>query len=244
MSEAVHVGIECDVEERAGRRLVRVHEGYVDAVLDAGGVPVLLPPVLDASTRGAFLSRVEALLLSGGKDIPAAEYGERERRTPRTTDVDPRRYEASRALFLEASERSLPVLGICLGAQLVNVARGGSLVQDIPDEVPGALAHRTDDAGRDAEHEVEIAPGSLLARAVGTARTRVSSAHHQSIARPGRGLRVVARAPDGVVEAVEGEEGDRFLLAVQWHPERMGREAEGRRVVAALVEAARARRGG
>jgi putative glutamine amidotransferase len=234
----VRIGIECNVTlSKAGRRLASVHESYIDAVVAAGGVPFLIPSIDDDDARRAQLETVDGLLLTGGDDIPASEYGEAELTCERTSHVDPRRYRAGLALTREATERAVPVLGICYGHQLLNVAFGGTLVQDIPIQVKSSVDHRSDVPGTDVAHEVALEPDSRLGRAIGR-RASVCSAHHQSVGRVASGLKVVARADDGVVEALESEDG-RFIVGVQWHPERMGPGKAGFDVVRLLVDAAR-----
>jgi putative glutamine amidotransferase len=130
------------------------------------------------------------------------------------------------ALVLAARELGKPLLAICRGPQLLNVAFGGTLIQDIPDEVPGALGHNAESERDSRVHPISIEPGSRAAAAVGATSVSVNSLHHQSVKRPGEGLRVTARAPDGVIEAVEWDGDDWWALAVQWHPEEMDGSAE------------------
>jgi len=204
---------------------------YVGAVREAGGIPVVLPDAggNEASIEG-YLESLDGLLLPGGADIPPSEYGEDPHPTVRELDED--RYRFERALsraWLERTDK--PLLGICLGNQWLNVAGGGSLVQDIPSEY--GVDHREG-------HSISIEPDSRLAGILGATELEVNSNHHQAVKKVGEGLRVVARCPDGVVEATEVAGGDRFVVGVQWHPERMIAEDERQAgLLEAFVEAAR-----
>ncbi|SRR5581483_1938 len=206
---------------------------YARAVQRAGGVALLLPPDPGAEDDpGSLCERMDALLLSGGADVDPSMYGAE--RHPATQETWPERDRFEITLARAALAREMPVLGICRGMQLLNVALGGTLVQHLPDVI-GSQAHRYR-AGEFGEHEVRLEPGSLAARAVGAERTLVRSHHHQGAGRLGAGLVASGwSVDDDVVEAIELP-GERFALGVLWHPE----EDERSRVVAALVEAARA----
>lgn len=187
---------------------------YVNAVLEAGGTPVILPPILSDEARSHYLQRLDALVLIGGLDIPPAIYGQTPR--PETELLASQRVEAESRLIKAWMETEKPILGICLGAQFTNVMGGGSLIQHIPAQVPNALNHR---GGQNA-HEVAIVEGSRLRGILKTEKVTVNSYHHQAVDRVSPALKVVARAPDGVVEALEIPSA-RFGLFLQWHPERM-----------------------
>jgi putative glutamine amidotransferase len=180
---------------------------YLRAIEAAGGMPVVLPPLGDAA---ALLQRLDGICLSGGPDLDPAAYGASERHAelgPTEPDLDAFELALARA----ADESGIPLLGICRGAQALNVARGGSLHQHIP-------AHRQTEPATATTHSVHVDAGTRLAALVGTRPLRVNSFHHQAVDELGRGLRIVARAADGTVEAVEGS-GARFVLGVQWHAE-------------------------
>jgi putative glutamine amidotransferase len=190
-----------------------VNRVYVDAVVAAGGVPIVLP-VLDASLVPTLLESIDGLILSGGGDISPRFYGQEP--APELDVVDEGRDVFELALVHEALERHLPVLGVCRGHQLVNVALGGTLIQHV-----GSLsdvAHQEKERPSDVMHEVHITAGSLLAAVVGTETLGVNTLHHQAVSESGAGLQVVARSTDGLVEGVEGV-GDLRVLGVQWHPE-------------------------
>lgn len=228
------IGIEVDLEATPrGRRYAKCYETYFDAVSAAGGVPVLIPPAPDPGLARA-LEVLDGLVVPGGDDIAAEEWGEAQRPCPRFVAVDARRLAYGKTLVRLALERGLPLLGVCYGAQLLNLAVGGTMVQDIADERPGAMDHR------EGAHEITVTPGSLLARLLGAGAVVVNTRHHQANREPGRGLVASALAPDGVVEAIEADDPARFVLGVQWHPEDQG--PAGAPLFEGLVEAARARR--
>ncbi len=201
---------------------------YAVAVETAGGVPLLLPPVSLPAAARTVVSRIDALVVSGGADVDPGAYGAQPH--PRTAGWQPDRDQWELALLTAADEMGLPVLGICRGMQLMAVHAGGTLDQHTPDLV----GHETHSPGGDTYGtvEVETEPGSRLARLVGP-RVEVSCHHHQSVASH-PGFRAVARASDGTVEAMEAA-GERYRLAVQWHPET--RVEIG--LMAGLIDAAR-----
>ncbi len=193
------------------------------AALEACGVEVVpLAPgtaVGEAAARDPSGAGLTGLLFSGGVDITPSLYGEA--RVHATTNIDGARDALELPLACAALRQGMPVLGICRGIQVLNVAAGGTLWQDIPSECPGDTVHMEPAAGRDRTrrlHAVRVAPGTRLARIVGEAALPVNSIHHQAVRAPGAGLAVVATAPDGVIEALEAD-GPTFVVAVQWHPE-------------------------
>lgn len=205
---------------------------YVEQVTRAGAVPMLLPPLSGprlTRAAAAAVAPLHALLLAGGPDIDPRQYAARPQ--PATADVRPERDAWESALLDAALDRDIPVLGICRGAQLLNVAQGGTLHQHVPDVV-GHDGHRPAPAeyGR---VEIALEPGALPGRLLGP-RISVPCYHHQAIGRLGRGLEVTARALDGTIEAVQLA-GRRFVVAVQWHPE----QDADTRLFDALVAAAR-----
>jgi putative glutamine amidotransferase len=191
---------------------------YVESVRLAGGDPWEVNHAADPAA--AVVSSCAGLLLTGGADVEPARYGEA--RHPTVTDVDPARDEYEIALVTAALAAGLPVLAICRGLQVMNVAAGGSLLQDIPAQVGAAVSHQVP-APKDAiAHDVSIAPGSRLAGLMGGAvvagRLPVNSRHHQAVHRVAEGFVVTSLAPDGVIEALELPRA-RFCVGVQWHPE-------------------------
>jgi len=199
---------------------------YLRAIEAAGGIPVVLPPLGDAE---AFLERLDGVVLSGGPDLDPDAYGAPERHLelgPTEPDLDAFELALARAV----DERGVPILGICRGVQALNVARGGTLHQHVP-------AHRQTEPATATTHTVHVEDGSLLAALVGARPLRVNSFHHQAVDRLGSGLRAVARAADGTIEAVEAP-GPRFVLGVQWHAEGLVGQPRHRVLFEALVEAA------
>ena len=195
---------------------------YPQAVQRSGGAPVLLPRCDDQEVIDAAVARIDALLLTGGGDVVSLRYGAEPH--PTSGGQDPVRDAAEIFAVHAALARGLPILGICRGIQLLNVALGGTLVQDIPQQVPGACQHSSQVVEAALIHTVDIEPDSLLARVLGTTSTGVNSTHHQAVDRLAPGLRITARARDGVVEAVESADASRPILAVQWHPETISQD--------------------
>jgi putative glutamine amidotransferase len=191
---------------------------YIDAVTAAGGLPVIIPPVIDSALTRAFAERVDGILLPGSStDVDPAIYGAE--RHPKLGHIYVERDAIDLELFKYADTHSVPAMGICFGVQSLNVSRGGSLVQDIPALLPAAVPHSLkDEEGGPARHTVRFEDGTLLAELAGARTADVNSYHHQAIDRLGAGLRASAIASDGVIEAVEDAAG-RFIIGVQWHPE-------------------------
>lgn len=206
-------------------------QGYLDALAAGGAVPLVLAPQEGAAAVDGMLDRLDGLVLAGGADVDPRRYGARPHPATGAPREDRDAFEI--ALVHGALERGMPLLGICRGAQILNVALGGTLHQHLPDIV-GSARYQPGPAVFGSE-TVEVEAGSRLAGAVG-ARLTVPVYHHQAIDRLGEGLTVCARSRDGVVEAVELP-GGAFVLAVQWHPEE---DASDRRLFAAFTEAARA----
>lgn len=218
------IGINTDYAHRPQGKRLALDLHYVRAVEEAGGAPILLP-WQSGATLDETLSRLDGALLVGGDDMDPAAYGAALHAA--TKPIDPERQAFDLLLTRRLMERRIPTLGICFGCQLLNVALGGTLMQDVPAHSGGAW------------HPVSVEPGSLLARALGIGgeeSLEANSYHHQAVDRPGHGLRVTARTPDGVAEAVE-DPGHPFLLGVQWHPERCRERPAHARLFHALVRA-------
>lgn len=230
----------------AGRRLGRgeakpwpnqhalaVPTPYLEALRRAGAeAVVLLPRRMDAGAVQRLLSRFDGLVLIGGTDVDPALYGAEEH--PECYGIDPVRDAFEVALVRTAVDRDLPTLAICRGIQMVNVARGGTLDQHITGR-EGLIAHGVPGGGHGVSHPVDLEPGSQVAKAMGVDRPTCFSHHHQAIDRLGEGLQPVGRSEDGVVEAVELEDG--WLLGVQWHPEETAEQDQAQQgLFDALVE--------
>jgi putative glutamine amidotransferase len=213
-------------------------EVYSRAILEFGGVPVLLPATLVAGDWRGLVDRLDGIVFSGGGDIAAARFaGEAH---PSIADVDAPRDQLEFDLLREALKRGKPFLGICRGCQMVNVGFGGTLYTHLADQFAGALEHdQPSDRRTHLVHEVQLDAGSRLLEISGESRYAVNSHHHQGLRTLGDGLRVAARAPDGLVEAVEVE-GHPFGVAVQWHPEWLTDSAPASRLFTRFVDAARA----
>lgn len=209
------------------QRATLLPQNYVDQVAAAGGVPVLLPPVPGIE---AAVSRLDGLVISGGPDVEPARYGQEP--GPRTTVIRPGRDEAELALFLAARQNGTPVLGICRGMQLMNVALGGALIQHLPDAV-GHEGH-SPTPGAMGSHTVTVSPASCLAAIVGAGPAVVPTHHHQGVDRLGTDLVATAHAEDGTIEAFELKSAEHpFALGVQWHPEASNEQKLFRALVAA-----------
>jgi putative glutamine amidotransferase len=206
---------------------------YLRAVELAGGLPVVLPP-LELDRVAPLLDRLSGVLLSGGPDLDPAAYGRAAH--PELGPTEPQLDAFEVALAREADARGLPILGICRGAQALNIARGGTLHQHLPEITDGSVEHRQRERGDQVTHEVRVAPISGLAAVLGSRRIAVNSFHHQSVDELGDGLHAVAWADDGVIEGIEGR-GGAFLLGVQWHAETLVDDAAQLALFQRLVSA-------
>ena len=225
-----------DVDAARGR--YEQPRAYADAIRDAGGLPVPVP-CGDPALAGAYLAFCDGLLVAGGDfDIPPERYGEARR--PGCGPSRPERTTFEEAMVRGALAAGIPVLGVCGGMQLLAVLRGGTLHQHLPDDL--GVSHEQPPPKDAPSHAVEIVPGTLLARLVGPESLEVNSTHHQAVCRPGSGVTVSGRAPDGVVEAIELD-GPAFALGVQWHPEVLAsRHPRQASLLQGLVRAAGERR--
>ena len=209
------------VAERPLGRFVRADLDYVDGVAGAGGVPVVLPPAGDERAASAVIQSLDGLLLSGGSDLDPGYYGEEP--MPELGITLPERDTFETALVGQALRRGIPVFGICRGMQVLNVALGGTLYQDLPSQWEGdVLKHRQDTPKWQPAHEVRVTDGSYLAEVMDREVVKVNSYHHQGIKDLAEGLLATGYSSDGVIEAVEAEDvSERWLLGVQWHAEAM-----------------------
>lgn len=201
----------------------RVNRAYTDALLRAGLIPLVVPPLAPEQAE-SLLARVDGLVLTGGDDVDARLYGQAPH--PKTEPADPERDRSEIALVHAARRAGLPTLAICRGLQVLNVALGGTLLQDIASLRPRALVHARSDARAARVHDVSLPPGTRLAGLCGAARIAVNSLHHQALDRIADGLRLSAQADDGIVEAAEWADDGWWMIGVQWHPEELDQTAE------------------
>jgi putative glutamine amidotransferase len=217
--------------------IILVTRAYVSAILEAGGVPVLIPSLLSHGDWTSLFTRLDGILFSGGGDISVDRFGG----TPhaRIDGMDAARDVLELGLLRAAVSGEKPFLGICRGCQLVNVALGGTLFTHIPDQLPGALDHdHPGDQRKILVHAVKVEEGTKVSEVLGETVVKVNSHHHQGLKDIGSGLRVAGRSPDGLVEAVELP-GHPFGLAVQWHPEWLTDQSHARNLFLRFVDAAR-----
>ncbi len=233
------IGIGSDIYHTPGRRdRVFAYSTYCEAVRRAGAIPLLIPPQPENAEE--VLERIDGLLLAGGFDCDPGLYGEERHPTVETMDL--RRQENDLALAEAARRVGVPALGICLGLQVMNVAAGGTLIQDIDSQHDTEIRHASEPENR-ARHDVIVEQGTHLAGVVPAAELNVNSSHHQAVKTVGEGLRVTAHAPDGIVEGIEDPRHP-FYLGVQWHPEdTAGHDPAQQALFAQLVAAAEAERG-
>ena len=208
-----------------GAHRLRLNSAYIRALESAGLVPLVVPPLTDVDAAREIITRVDGILLTGGEDVEPSLYGQD--RLEQCGASNAGRDATEIALVRAARELKRPLLAICRGPQLLNVALGGTLYQDIPSQVRGALAHNVRDERPSRIHPVEVEPGSRIADAVQATSLSVNSLHHQSVRDIAPPLRVTAVAPDGVVEGVESVDDDWWVIGVQWHPEEMTDSPEG-----------------
>lgn len=214
---------------------ITVNQDYLNAIIRAGAAPVLLPMTDDESVQAALVARLDGLLLSGGADVAPALYGEETLSC--CGEVLEIRDTFEIGIFQKALKAGLPVLGICRGLQVMNVALGGTLYQDIATQLPGAIKHPCYDTPRDKVHEVTVTEHSRLHRITGLARIGVNSRHHQGVKKLADSLKATAYSEDGLIEAFECP-AEKYVMAVQWHPESLSdRYPEAQAIFNAFAEA-------
>ena len=218
---------------------VRINRAYTDALVQAGLIPIVIPPV-PPSMAGSILDAVKGLVLTGGEDIDPSLFGAQ--RHPATGDANDARDRCELALASEAAKRRIPTLAICRGVQVLNVALGGTLIQDLPTEAASTVDHDAESRRNVRVHSVDVSSGSRLAGIVGDRSISTNSFHHQAVDRLGTGLCTVATSQDGVVEAVECTDRAWWAVGVQWHPEELTATPEewDRRLFEAFANAVRA----
>jgi putative glutamine amidotransferase len=223
MKPVIGISVDCihDPKDARTRGKLTLNWNYAQAIVDAGGVPVIIPPTADMSVLAKI---IHGWLIPGGDDIDAAQFGEKNH--PKVSLQDPARYEGEKRLF-DAADPAMPVLGICYGCQFLNVVRGGSLIQHLPDQV----GHETHTGGTLQTYPLE---DSQLKAITGVEAMTGKSYHHQAVGRLGEGLTVTACHEDGTVEAVEATDRP-WMIGVQWHPERTLEDPPTRKIFEAFV---------
>jgi len=230
------IGIGSDIRSPEGKReSAFTYLTYTEAVRRAGGIPVLVPP--QPENAKDLIDELDGVLLAGGDDCDPAVYGQE--RHPTVEPMDPRRQSADLELAKAARNRNVPTLGICLGLQVMNIAAGGTLIQDIESQHDTEIEHASIPEDR-ARHDVIIEEGTHLASVLPACELNVNSSHHQAIRDVGQGLRITAHAPDGIIEGLEDPQHP-FYLGVQWPPEDMKGENSASALFGAFIEAARRR---
>ena len=229
------IGIGSDVQHLEGQRdRAFAFLTYVESLRRAGAIPVIIPP--QPENAAGIMEELDGILLAGGDDCDPALYSDE--RHPSCTDLmDARRQENDLALAKFARQHRIPTLGICLGLQMMNVASGGTLIQDIDSQFETEIRHASQPEDR-ARHDIIIEQGTKLSTLLPAVECNVNSSHHQAIGRVAEGLRVTAHAPDGLVEGLEDPKHP-FYIGVQWHPEDMNGEHSATALFEAFVKAAR-----
>lgn len=225
------IGISCRLEKREQGDWFYLQREYAEAVYAAGGLPVLIPLLADPEYTRGLVERLDGVVLSGSSsDVDPARY--QAERSPHVKVIHQEKDAVDTAMVRLAQETRKPLLGICFGTQAMNVALGGTLRQH--------LETGTNHSDRKSRHAVRVEPGTVLARLGGAGEFPVNSSHHQAIDRVAASLRVTAQSSDGVIEAVESTDPGRFLVGVQWHPERIWKESDlSRALFEELVRRAR-----
>lgn len=226
------IGITCGEDISSGR--VFLPQAYIESVKEAGGIPLLLPPVFCAD-YAPILKRIEGLLLSGGVDVDPVYFNEEP--LPALGEITPGRDQFEVSFVRQLLKRDLPILAICRGIQVLNIAAGGSVMQDIPSQIKDSIKHSQDAPRSYPTHKVNLISGTKLYQIYERLSIRVNSFHHQAVKHPGSGFIATAWAADGVIEAIESEKHS-FVVGVQWHPECMVRtDGETRKLFSTFVEA-------
>ncbi len=229
------IGISCSYDQGEGRFFLS--EAYLEAVIKAGGMPVILPGAGLLKTVNPYLAAVKGLVLAGGGDVDPAYFNEEP--LPGLGEITPDRDRFEINLIKTALRKNLPVLGICRGMQVLNIACGGTLIQHLPSVIKKPLKHAQSAPAWHPTHQVFLERSSRLAQVLKTETARVNSFHHQAVRDPAPGFQVSARSADGVIEAIE-HPGFGFVIGVQWHPEYLaGKDLISRLLFQAFIQAAK-----
>jgi len=228
------IGLDCRYERDPEHQVLDrlwLRAPYYEALIAVGALPVIIPVVEDRALLSEYLDTLDGFVLTGGLDVPPGAYGQSKH--PETIECAPKRFACDKLLAELLLQRDMPVLAICMGLQLINVVYGGTLVQHIETEI----RHTVVEQGRDSFHSITVEEDSLFHRILGATELEVNSGHHQAVDKPAPGLRVLAQAPDGIIEAAQMTDKS-FFLGVQWHPERLVDRPEQRELFKAFVAAA------
>lgn len=231
------IGINSDYRATAKGRAPQtfLHSGYYDCLLSAGAVPVVIPPLTKADDLNPILDRLDGVLLTGGDDMDPRKMGLAPH--PSITVMNDRRENADRLLIKLLQQRKLPVLGVGVGMQQLNVLNGGGLYVHLPEDLPRSIPHR-DPQGGVHRHIVVMEPGTRMEEIYGPGEIRVNSYHHQGVRKLAPAFRAAALAPDGLIEAFEGKDPSWWVTGVQWHPENEGGISLDTQLIEAFTEAA------
>jgi putative glutamine amidotransferase len=230
------IGLNADFRAAASGRssFTFVDAGYYDAVTQAGGIPMVIPPLEEDDDLADLLNHLDGVVLIGGADLDPRRDGWMMHPTIRPLAT--RREDFDRRLMRAIADRRMPVFGIGAGMQLINVTMGGNLLFHIPEDRPAALPH-LDPLDPAHRHTLELTPGSLMERVYGDGELRVNSMHHMALDDVAQGFEVTARCPDGIVEAIESRMPDWFAIGTQFHPEAQSASALDRRIFEEFIEA-------
>ncbi len=212
------IGLTSQYEHLINRKMIRVNNTFVNAVVDGGGIPIVIPIIKELKDIDRYLDLVNGLIFTGGEDVSSLFFGEEPIREVDTICMARDKMELE--LFKKAYERSIPILGICRGLQLINIALGGTLYQDINAQVPNSLGHMCGYNIHQGYHNINISEDSLMFDIFNVDKLAVNSQHHQSIKKLGGNLKITSLTSDGIVESVESI-NNKFVLGVQFHPEAM-----------------------
>jgi putative glutamine amidotransferase len=212
-----------------GEKKSKIENTYVRAIEQSGGAAIMLPYTESQESIERFVGLCDGFIFAGGADIEPCRYGEE--RHENLGETTPYRDQVEFLTFAEILKTRKPIMGICRGSQLINVALGGTLYQDIPSEIKSDLTHKQEHPHSEPAHEANVVSGSLLHLIIGKSRININSLHHQAIKGLGRGLEPMAVADDGIIEAIHKTDDDRLLWGFQWHPEKTFDNSEDSRAI-------------
>ena len=239
MKPVIAIAVDIEVAPKNNRLFSKCYQTYIESVFKAGGIPRLIAPIDDDDYIHDIADTIDALVIPGGDDIDPRALGKELYECERFVPVTKERFQFDRKLVHDALLHRLPILAVCYGAQLINLMLGGDIIQDIPDMLPEAQRHSSSKSREETVHGLHIEKNSRLHKIFGSTTGQVNSVHHQSIRVPGQGLKITARAPDGVIEGIESIDQSHYLIGVQWHPERCPFNEGGMAMFQDLVREAR-----